>query len=114
MGWRTSSIRRNSELPKWEDSLSEKYPHIVYGEKSESKKADQYARVSIGVDDNSNDEIEEELVTGLTRVSWERVDVSFHTSRLRFAAHSVIQVKDSFMKSEGADVIQHMIDHFLT
>ena len=41
--------------------MSEKYPHIVYGEKSESKKADQYARVSIGVDDNCNDEIEGEL-----------------------------------------------------
>ena len=34
----------------------------------------------------------EELVTGLSRVSWEKVDVSFHSSRLRFAAHSVIQV----------------------
>ncbi|XP_039126699.1 lipid droplet phospholipase 1 isoform X2 [Dioscorea cayenensis subsp. rotundata] len=113
VGWRTSSIRLNSELPKWEDSLSVKYPHIVYEEKSETKKVDQYARDSIGEDDNCNDELEEELVTGLSRVSWERVDVSFHTSRLRFAAHSVIQVKDSFMESEGADVIQHMIDHFL-
>lgn len=35
----------------------------------------------------------EELVTGLSRVSWEKVDVSFHSSSLlRFAAHSVIQV----------------------
>ena len=34
----------------------------------------------------------EELVTGLSRVSWEKVDVSFHSSRQRFAAHSVIQV----------------------
>lgn len=34
----------------------------------------------------------EELVTGLSRVSWEKVDVSFHNSRSRFAAHSVIQV----------------------
>lgn len=77
------------------------------------------------------------MVIGLTRVSWERVDVSFHSSRQRFAAHSVIQVplslslsahlsqwfickgvplqvKYSFMHSEGADVIQHMIDRFLT
>ncbi|CAN6478023.1 unnamed protein product [Victoria cruziana] len=29
VGWRTASIRRNCELPKWGDSLSEKYPHIV-------------------------------------------------------------------------------------
>jgi len=59
------------------------------------------------------DEIEEELVTSLSRVSWEKVDVSFHSSRLRFAAHSVIQVKDHYMHSDGADVIQHLIDHFL-
>ncbi|KAG2699197.1 hypothetical protein I3760_07G182400 [Carya illinoinensis] len=56
----------------------------------------------------------EELVTGLSRVSWDKVDVSFHSCRQRFAAHSVIQVKDQSMHIEGADVIQHMIDHFLT
>jgi len=38
----------------------------------------------------------EELVTSLSRVSWEKVDVSFQGSRLRFAAHSVIQVCVSF------------------
>ncbi|KAI3673029.1 hypothetical protein L6452_39138 [Arctium lappa] len=32
-----------------------------------------------------------EPVTGLSRVSLEKVDVSFHKSRSRFAAHSVIQ-----------------------
>lgn len=63
MGWRTASIRRKSELPKvtvlaciplsclsagcssmtnyyiylqWEDSLNEKYPHIVYEEHCEA------------------------------------------------------------------------------
>ncbi|KAA8539761.1 hypothetical protein F0562_026453 [Nyssa sinensis] len=63
--------------------------------------------------DGNSDEIEEELVIGLARVSWEKVDVSFHSSKLRFAAHSIIQVKDHYMHSEGADVIQHMIDHLL-
>nr|GEZ92161.1 clathrin heavy chain 2-like [Tanacetum cinerariifolium] len=33
-----------------------------------------------------------ELVTGLSRVSWEKVDVSFHNSRSSIATHSVIQV----------------------
>uniref|UniRef100_A0A453RZA5 Uncharacterized protein n=1 Tax=Aegilops tauschii subsp. strangulata TaxID=200361 RepID=A0A453RZA5_AEGTS len=80
------------------------------------------------------------MVTGLRRVSWEKVDVSFHTSMRSFAAHSIIQVpcrpsltlalwkikimtksslifslssqvKYAFM-NEGADVIQHIIDHF--
>lgn len=34
----------------------------------------------------------EEMIKGLSTVSWEKVDVSFHSSRQRFAAHSVIQV----------------------
>jgi hypothetical protein len=84
------------------------------------------------------------MVTGLRRVSWEKVDVSFHSSMTSFAAHSIIQVcspllsfqhpplcwlscdarltvveasigvrqvKYAFM-NEGADVIQHIIDHF--
>lgn len=46
---------------QWEDSLSVKYPHIVYEEKSETKKVDQYARDSIGEDDNCNDELEGEI-----------------------------------------------------
>uniref|UniRef100_A0A5B7B0V5 Putative lipase ROG1 isoform X1 n=1 Tax=Davidia involucrata TaxID=16924 RepID=A0A5B7B0V5_DAVIN len=111
VGWRTSSIRRNNELPKWEDSLNEKYPHIVYEEHCKAYDAEQCEPILM--EDNGSDEIEGELVTGLSRVSWEKVDVSFHSSRLRFAAHSVIQVKDHSMHSDGEDVIQHMIDHFL-
>ncbi|KAL6977610.1 hypothetical protein U1Q18_026402 [Sarracenia purpurea var. burkii] len=111
VGWCTSSIRRNNELPKWEDCLNEKYPHIVYEEHCNGYDIEQCE--PIVVEDDGSDKLEEELVTGLSRVSWEKVDVSFHTSRLRFSAHSVIQVKDRYMHSEGADVIQHMIDHFL-
>ncbi|KAG5533670.1 hypothetical protein RHGRI_027751 [Rhododendron griersonianum] len=114
VGWRTASIRRNTELPKWEDSLNEKYPHIVYEEhcKAYDTEVTEHCDSMLTEDDDS-DKLEEELVTGLSRVSWEKVDVSFHSSRLRFAAHSVIQVKDHYMHSEGTDVIQHMIDHFL-
>lgn len=115
VGWRTSSIRRNSELPKWEDSINEKYPHIVYEEHSKGVDAEKCAEVAVVNDDSGDSDIlEERLVTGLSRVSWERVDVSFHRSRQKFSAHSIIQVKYSFMQTEGADVIQHMIDHFLT
>lgn len=32
------------------------------------------------------------MVTGLRRVSWGKVDVSFHSSMTSFAAHSIIQV----------------------
>lgn len=110
VGWRTSSIRRNNELPKWEDTLNEKYPHVVYEELCKACDAEQCDLLK----DNGSDKIEEELVTGLSSVSWEKVDVSFHSSRQRFAAHSVIQVKDQISHIEGADVILHIIDHFLT
>jgi preprotein translocase subunit SecB len=33
------------------------------------------------------------MIRGLTRVPWERVDVSFRKSKQRFVAHSTIQVK---------------------
>ncbi|URE14093.1 serine esterase family protein [Musa troglodytarum] len=113
VGWRTSSIRRSSQLPKWEDSLSAKYPHVVYEEYSAGSRYDKCTDDSLIHGDC--DLLEEMLVTGLARLSWEKVDVSFHNSSIhRFAAHSVIQVKDPFMHIEGADVVQHMIDHFLT
>ncbi|XP_021905763.1 putative lipase YOR059C [Carica papaya] len=112
VGWRTSSIRRDNELPKWEDSLNEKYPHIVYEEHCKGYEAVECETIS--TEDDGSDKIEEELVKGLSCVSWEKIDVSFHSSRQRFAAHSVIQVKDQIMHIEGADVINHMIDHFLT
>uniref|UniRef100_A0A0D9X4B3 DUF676 domain-containing protein n=1 Tax=Leersia perrieri TaxID=77586 RepID=A0A0D9X4B3_9ORYZ len=108
VGWRTSSIRRNAELPKWEESISEKYPHIVHEEYSEELNDETCQNSATNCD---SDILEEKMVTGLRRVSWEKVDVSFHTSKQRFAAHSIIQVKYQFM-NEGADVIQHIIDHF--
>lgn len=52
--------------------------------------ASRYCRV------HALDNYAEELVTGLSRVSWDKVDVSFHKSRRKFAAHSVIQVPLSF------------------
>ncbi|XP_076905521.1 lipid droplet phospholipase 1-like isoform X1 [Bidens hawaiensis] len=126
VGWRTSSIRRNIELPKvhfkfmllllfvklnlcmqWQDSVNEKYPHIVYEERCKA-----YDFEPDLTNDDDTDDVEEELVTGLSRVSWEKVDVSFHNSKSRFAAHSVIQVKNHNAHTDGADVIQHMIDHF--
>ncbi|KAG5533668.1 hypothetical protein RHGRI_027751 [Rhododendron griersonianum] len=109
-----SSMTKYYIALQWEDSLNEKYPHIVYEEhcKAYDTEVTEHCDSMLTEDDDS-DKLEEELVTGLSRVSWEKVDVSFHSSRLRFAAHSVIQVKDHYMHSEGTDVIQHMIDHFL-
>lgn len=108
VGWRTSSIRRNTELPELPVLSSEKYPHIVHEEYSEEIDDDKCQDRMTECD---MDVLEEKMVTGLRRVSWEKVDVSFHNSITSFAAHSIIQVKYAFM-NEGADVIQHIIDHF--
>ncbi|GER46552.1 alpha/beta-Hydrolases superfamily protein [Striga asiatica] len=105
------SFKRRVAYSNWEDCVDEKYPHIVYEERCKAYDKDQHEESTVV--DNVPDELEEELVNGLSRVSWEKVDVSFHSSRLKFAAHSVIQVKDHNVHSDGADVIQHMIDHFL-
>ncbi|GLT39859.1 hypothetical protein SLA2020_140260 [Shorea laevis] len=112
VGWRTSCIRLDNELPKWEENFIGKYPHIVYEEHCKACDADQAE--SISAEDDGSDKLEGELVRGLSRVSWEKIDVSFHRSRQKFAAHSIIQVKDQVVHIEGADIIQHMIDHFLT
>ncbi|GMP36344.1 hypothetical protein CsSME_00008497 [Camellia sinensis var. sinensis] len=32
-----------------------------------------------------------EMIRGLTQVTWERVDVSFHESKQRYIAHNTIQ-----------------------
>jgi len=108
VGWRTSSIRRNTELPELAVSSSEKYPHIVHEEYSEGTDDE---KCQDSMTDCNLDILEEKMVTGLRRVSWEKVDVSFHSSMTSFAAHSIIQVKYTFM-NDGADVIQHIIDHF--
>ncbi|KAE8056841.1 hypothetical protein FH972_013577 [Carpinus fangiana] len=47
VGWRTSSIRRNSDLPKWEDSLNEKYPHVVHEEHCKANDGEQCEPPSI-------------------------------------------------------------------
>ncbi|CAI9767601.1 unnamed protein product [Fraxinus pennsylvanica] len=85
-------------LPKWEDSRDEKYPHIVYEERC--KATDGEKCESVSTSGAGLDELEEELVIGLSRVTWEKVDVSFHNSKLKFAAHSIIQVKEHHMHTE--------------
>ncbi|KAF7095758.1 hypothetical protein CFC21_097855 [Triticum aestivum] len=85
VGWRTSSIRRQHELPKHRLLVrDEKYPHIVH--------------VDRGIMDRNETEVsanlcgpEEEMIRGLTQLQWERVDVSFQKSSQRLVAHNTIQ-----------------------
>ncbi|KAL6525449.1 hypothetical protein OROHE_015756 [Orobanche hederae] len=110
VGWRTSSIRRQNELPKSNLLVNDvKYPHIVRVERGITVDGASKANSAIGTQVIDV----EEMIRGLTQVSWERVDVSFHKSRQRYVAHNTIQVKSYWLNSDGADVIQHMIDNFL-
>lgn len=107
VGWRTSSIRRQHELPKSSMLMTnDKYPHIVYVEQSSPDSN------PLLVTDQKVD-LEEEMIRGLNQVPWTRVHVSFQKSRQRYIAHSTIQVKSYWLNSDGADVVFHMIDNFL-
>ncbi|XP_059637137.1 uncharacterized protein LOC132279227 [Cornus florida] len=129
VGWRTSSIRRQHELPKSNLLVKdEKYPHIVY---IEPETTEDIHNKAISMVEKQAKDLEEEMIRGLTQVPWHRVDVSFHKSRQRYIAHSTIQthtrfvlisaqrykqsatVKSYWMNSDGADVVLHMIDNFL-
>ncbi|ONM04410.1 alpha/beta-Hydrolases superfamily protein [Zea mays] len=107
VGWRTSSIRRQHELPKHRLLVrDEKYPHIVYVEKEVTDNNETKAHAD-------HYDPEEEMIRGLTQVPWERVDVSFQKSTQRLVAHNTIQVKSYWLNSDGADVINHMMDNFI-
>ncbi|XP_076931400.1 lipid droplet phospholipase 1-like [Bidens hawaiensis] len=90
VGWETSSIRRQHELPNSNLlSENEKYPHIVYVERDQreaGKTVPNGTPASVSPDD-----YEETMIRGLTQKPWERVDVSFHNSTQRYIAHSTIQ-----------------------
>ncbi|KAK4374517.1 hypothetical protein RND71_005194 [Anisodus tanguticus] len=94
VGWRTSSIRRQNELPKSNLQIKDqKYPHIVNVEKV-------YDKVS-SLEAKKMDDLEEEMIEGLTQVPWERIDVSFHESRQRYVAHNTIQASFRFIILAG-------------
>ncbi|CAJ2653739.1 unnamed protein product [Trifolium pratense] len=102
VGWRTSSISGDRAYIKMMTKLNEEYPHVVYEE-------DCHTCDQIG---SSN--IHDEMVRGLSSVAWQKVNVSFNSGRLiQYQAHSLIQVKYKSKHIKGADVIKHMIDHFL-
>ncbi|KAE8657183.1 Alpha/beta-Hydrolases superfamily protein isoform 2 [Hibiscus syriacus] len=94
-------FKRRVLYSNWEESQNETYPHIVTEEHCKACNNDQYETIS-AEDYGSSDKLEEELIRGLTRVSWEKIDVNFHRSKQRFAAHSVIQVKDQVLHIEDA------------
>ncbi|KAL2505568.1 alpha/beta-Hydrolases superfamily protein [Abeliophyllum distichum] len=112
VGWSSSSLRRRNELPKRRNLQKHaKYPHIFDEVASKTVKP-QEVHLKAKIARGKTMEMEEEMIRGLTRLSWERIDVTFSGSIQRFLAHNTIQVKTYCINSDGADVIQHMIDNF--
>uniref|UniRef100_A0A0D9VLY6 DUF676 domain-containing protein n=1 Tax=Leersia perrieri TaxID=77586 RepID=A0A0D9VLY6_9ORYZ len=87
----------------------EKYPHVIHVDKGNSEHQQQEESVEASLKDS----LEEMMIRGLAQVNWERVDVCFHKSWLRYNAHHNIQVRTHPVNSDGEDVIYHMIDNFL-
>ncbi|KAK6130562.1 hypothetical protein DH2020_035708 [Rehmannia glutinosa] len=113
VGWSSSSLRLRNELPKRRNlRKNDKYPHIVNEEKSNTANPQEEVSLEAKVARGRTSDMEETMIRALTRLSWERVDVNFSGSIQRLLAHSTIQVKTQCMNSDGADVIQHMIDNF--
>ncbi|KAF5746754.1 putative lipase ROG1 [Tripterygium wilfordii] len=114
VGWSSASIRRRSELPESKHlSRDDRYPHIVHVETSEAATSEKEVSYETEGNGCKNLDMEEGMIRGLTKMSWERVGVNFSGIKQRIFAHGTIQVRSYLINSDGADVIQHMIDYFL-
>ncbi|PWA83020.1 alpha/beta-Hydrolases superfamily protein [Artemisia annua] len=112
VGWSTSSIRRRNELPQRKQLVrSGKYPHILKGDVSTITQGSSI-ELKVNSFKTATASMEETMIRGLTKISWERVDVSFKGSKQRYFAHNTIQVNTPWMNSDGADIIQHIVDNF--
>ncbi|KAK8955760.1 hypothetical protein KSP40_PGU019521 [Platanthera guangdongensis] len=124
VGWRTSSIRRESELIKPPQQSLDGYKHIVNvrycppissgGPRfpPEASKAKEAAKNAPNTQNSAeyHDIVEEEMIHGLQRVGWKKVDVSFHSAFLPFFAHNSIHVKNEWLYNAGTGVIAHVAD----
>ncbi|RWR96339.1 putative lipase isoform X1 [Cinnamomum micranthum f. kanehirae] len=124
VGWRTSSIRRERELPKPPRRSLDGYKHVVDVEycppvssegpqfPPEAAKAKEAAQSYPNTENTAeyHDIIEEEMIHGLQRLGWRKVDVSFHSAFWPFFAHNNIHVKSEWLHNAGAGVIAHVAD----
>lgn len=124
VGWRTSSIRREEELPKPPQRSLDGYKHVVDVEycppvlsegphfAPEVAKAKEAAQTEPSTQNTVeyHELVEEEMIRGLQRLGWKRVDVSFHSAMWPFFAHNNIHVKNEWFHNAGAGVVKHVAD----
>ncbi|XP_075090230.1 uncharacterized protein LOC107829213 isoform X2 [Nicotiana tabacum] len=125
VGWRTSSIRRETELFKPPRRSLDGYKHVVDMEycpavpsegphfPPEAAKAKEAAQNAPSAQTTLeyHEIMEEEMIRGLQQFSWKKVDVSFHSAFWPFFAHNNIHVKNEWFHNAGAGVIAHVADH---
>ncbi|EOY28012.1 Hydrolase-like protein family isoform 2 [Theobroma cacao] len=106
VGWRTSSIRREKELVKPPLRSLDGYKHVVDVDycppvssdgpsfPPEAAKAKEAAQNAPNVQNTVeyHELMEEEMIQGLQKVGWKKVDVSFHSALWPFFAHNNIHV----------------------
>ncbi|XP_047075320.1 putative lipase YDR444W isoform X1 [Lolium rigidum] len=124
VGWKTSSIRRELDLRKPLHRSVDGYKHIVNVEYCSPVSSDgphfpsRAARAKEAAQSRPNMEnteeyhkmMEEEMIHGLQRVGWKKVDVNFHASLWPYSAHNNIHVKSEWLHNAGAGVISHVAD----
>ncbi|XP_056685267.1 uncharacterized protein [Spinacia oleracea] len=130
VGWRTSSIRREDELPKPPQRSLDGYKHVVDAEycppvssegphfATEVAKAKEAAQTEPSTQNTVeyHELVEacffspEEMIHGLQRLGWKKVDVSFHSAVWPFFAHNNIHVKNEWFHNAGTGVVKHVAD----
>ncbi|XP_057463160.1 uncharacterized protein LOC130753196 isoform X2 [Actinidia eriantha] len=124
VGWRTSSIRRETELFKPPSKSLDGYKHVVDVEyyppvssegphfPPEAAKAKKAAQNAPNIENTVeyHDIMEEEMIRGLQQLGWKKVDVSFHSTFWPFFAHNNIHVKNEWLHNAGAGVVAHVVD----
>ncbi|WVZ82448.1 hypothetical protein U9M48_029710 [Paspalum notatum var. saurae] len=124
VGWRTSSVRREKDLIKPSHRSLEGYKHIVNVEycspvssqaphfPSKAARAKEAAQRTPNAENTEeyHQMMEEEMINGLQKVGWRKVDVNFHSSFWPYSAHNSIHVKNEWLHNAGAGVIAHVAD----
>ncbi|KAK0579682.1 hypothetical protein LWI29_029773 [Acer saccharum] len=124
VGWRTSSIRRETELVKPPRRSLDGYKHVVDVEfcppissdgphfTQEAVKAKEAAQKEPNMQNTLeyHEIMEDEMICGLQQLGWKKVDVSFHSTFWPFFAHNNIHVKYEWLHNAGTGVVAHVAD----
>lgn len=124
VGWRTSSIRRETEIFKPPRRSLVGYKHVVDVDYCPPVSSDgphfppEAAKAKEAAQSKPNPQntleyheiVEDEMIRGLQQLGWKKVDVSFHSALWPFFAHNNIHVKNEWLHNAGAGVVAHVAD----